>query len=93
MTDIQCFAFLMRFFKARNIDPANYFRNLTDDNLSWFKEVNKRNNLSDNFINIIDNSFYWEDTPEGHTFWSDIHNAFKIALRTKKEKILTSNES
>ena len=50
--------------------------------------INERKEINPIFFaNIIDRSFYWDETPNGHKFWGDIYDYMQEDMPYIKEKI------
>lgn len=55
--------------KERRFDENAVVHNF---NNSWEEMVKSRNYIA----NVIDASFIWKNTPQGHDFWSGLNNTF-----------------
>ncbi len=64
--------------KERRFDEGSFL--LTYSNGSWEEMVKSRNYID----RIIDASFIWRNTPEGHDFWEGLHNIFRREYYEKK---------
>lgn len=47
---------------------------------SWLKMIKEKQTIG----GIIDSSFIWKNTPEGHAFWSGINHRFNCYYYEKK---------
>lgn len=67
--------------KERRFDEYSVIRN--NFNSSW-EEMVKSGNYIDS---VIDASFIWRNTPEGHGFWSGLNNTFRREYYEKRCKL------
>jgi hypothetical protein len=56
----------------------NYKKSL--DNLTVRKIENKieKSNKASNFVDFISGAYIWKNTPEGHKYWQDILETYKL---------------
>ena len=67
--------------KERRVDDGSFL--LTYYNGSWEEMVKSKNCID----KIIDSSFIWKNTPEGHDFWQRLDNTFLREYYEKKCKL------
>lgn len=61
-----------------------YSERVNQDPIKCIKEAN----IYDNFGSFISDTFVWEETPEGQTFWSKIHYIIPyVESRSFKETV------
>jgi len=91
-----CLAAFDTFLKSRGVSPPHFLSTMRAAHVSREREFTPPESIAQYLLgvrylrysggrlsSVIDTAFIWDDTPEGHAFWSEIHDEWEKLCRSR----------